>query len=377
MASVAERAFDSVFPTADELWENGGAKVAGDVPYFMDLDIDGEPETYATKNLYVKDGLRRRKIGSSILLGYTMSDGIDRLVKVRTLDDNYRSDAEMLTTTSTAWTTTIGGYVGRRDERIARETGIQTVSIGAEGSTNARLHEPGVMRTVSLAKAAQSEQAILEDVSRRFDLPTRHYGLGDSRGAMIKPAHSLYAPLYGNEVLFTDIKAPCVPDKLGPEDMPRVALWMAIEALGAAAVTATLLKERDFGLLVGTFDTHPRSLPVSLAGIMPALMSGEAGRLAEQAPRDMAGHLVLYGHDILSSVERWHEIYEPKPNMAIKNVSRGSHAHLLSRIGLQVDRIKRAESSLRTDGAIDADYVIRGHKSDYEKQAGLRLVVNQ
>lgn len=376
MGNVAERAFDTIFPSADELWQNGGATILDGAPYFLDLEIDSKPETYSTKNLYIKDGLRRRKIGSSVLLGYTMSDGIDRLVKVRTLDDAYRSDADMIVTTTTAWTTTVGGYVGRRDERIARETGLQTVSIGAEGSTNMHALGQDVLRTISLAKAAQSEQAILADVSERFDLPTRHYGLGDSRGAMIKPAHSLYAGAYGNEVVFTDIKAPCVPDKLGPEDMPRVALWMAVEALGAAAVTASLVKERDFGLLVGTFDAHPRSVPASLAGIMPALMSGEAGRLAQAAPNDMPGHLVLYGHDILSSVDRWHEIYGPKLDMTIKNVARGSHAHLLSRIGLQVDRIKRAESSMTSSGSMDTSYVVRGHKPDYEKQADLRLVVN-
>src|SRR5690606_12307257 len=99
-------------------------------------------------------------------------------------DDRYRSEADMLVTTSTAWTTTVGGYAGRRDDRIAREAGLQTVTIGAEGSTNERMLGPATLATISLAKSAQSEQAILEDISRRFGLPVRHYGMGDSRGAM-------------------------------------------------------------------------------------------------------------------------------------------------------------------------------------------------
>ena len=106
MVNVAERAFDTVFPSAEELWEKGGATIIDDVPYFMDLDIDGDPTEYARKNIYSKEGLRRKKIGSSVLLAYTMNDGIDRLVNVRMLDDDYRSSADMLVTTSTAWTTT-------------------------------------------------------------------------------------------------------------------------------------------------------------------------------------------------------------------------------------------------------------------------------
>lgn len=376
MVHIAERAFNTVFPTADELWERNNATVIDNVPYF-DIEVDGSPETLATKNLYIKDRLKRRKIGSSVLMGYTMSDGVDRLVHVHTLDDQYRSEADMIVTTSTAWTTTVGGYAGRRDNRIARESGVQTVTIGAEGSVNMRSLDSAALGKISLAKAAQSEQAILSDVSERFDLPRRHYGMGDSRGAMIKPAHALYAPMYGNEMLFADIKAPCVPDKLGLEDLPTVGLWLGIEAIGASAVASSLLVERDLGLLLGTFDTHPRSLRTSIQGIMPALMSGESGRLVERVPNDMQGHVVLYGLDVLSSVKRWHEIYAPKFDVVLKNVPRGSHAHLVSRLDLQIDRIKRAEESLSALGVIDTRYVTSGHKMDYKNQVPEGLVVNR
>jgi hypothetical protein len=146
-------------------------------------------------------------------------------------------------------------------------------------------------------------------------------------------------------------------------------LWFAVEAIGATAVGAALLAERDLGLLLGTFDAHPRSLPVSVAGIMPALMSGEAGRLASLAPDDMRGHVVLYGLDVLSRVKRWHEIYAHKFDMVTKTVPRGSHAHLLSRMGLQIDRVARAESSARLDESLDLAYIARGHKPDYEQAA--------
>lgn len=372
--SIVERAFNSVFPTAEELWELGGATYEDDIPFF-DLEIDGQPVEYATRDLHVKDRFKRKRIGRSTLLGYHLSDGTDRLVSVRTLDDEHRSDADFITTTSTAWTTTVGGYAGRRDERIARNIGVQTVTIGAEGSTNERLLKPGVLGAISLAKAAQSEQLILADVSERFDLSNRHYAIGDSRGAMIKPGHSLYAPMYGNEVLFTDIKAPCVPDRLQLEDLPKVALWATVEAMGAIGVASSLAKDHDLGLLAGTFDFHPRAVPTALAGVMPALMSGEAGRLAELAPDDMQGHVVLYGHDILSSVHRWHEIYSSKPGMKLKDVPRGSHAHLLNRIQLQLDRVTRAEEFVRLGFQLDHQSVAGPVNKANQKQADLRLVV--
>ena len=374
--NIVEAAYHSAFPTAEELWERNDATYVDGLPVF-DIDIDGQPKEYDTRPLYRKDRFRRRKIGSSVLLGYRTTDGMDRLVSVHTLDDGYRSDADMLATTSTAWTTTVAGYTGRRDRRINLEAGIQTVTIGAEGSTNESFLDSDILANISLAKTAQSEQAILAHVSKKFDLPTHHYALGDSRGAMIKPGHAMYAPRYGNDIIFTDIKAPCVPEKLGHEDLPKVAMWLAMEALGATGVGISLAKDRDLGLLLGTFDAHPRALLTAFGGIMPALMSGEAGRLAEFAPNDMHGHVVLYGHDILSSADRWNEIYAAKPDMTMKNVPRGSHAHLLGRISLQIDRIIRAEELLSSGLPFDDRYVIRGHKPGYEKQAELRLVVNQ
>jgi len=373
---IIDRAYNTVFPTPQQLWERNDVSYDGDIPVF-DIDVDGAPKEYGVRPLYRKDRFKRTKVGSAVLLGYTTSDGTERLVSVRTLDDAYRSDADMLATTSTAWTTTVHGYVGRRDRRIALETGIQTVSIGAEGSTNEQFMGSEQRRLVSLAKTAQSEQAILADVSRCFGLPTNHYGLGDSRGAMIKPGHAVYAPMYGNEMLFTDIKAPCVPEKLGPKDTPKIVAWLGVEALGGASVGISLAKENDLGLLLGTFDADLRALPTSFGAIMPALMSGEAGRLVELAPDDMHGHVVLYGHDILSPADRWNELYASKPDMALKNVPRGSHAHLLGKISLQIDRIRRAEQLLSAGLPLDDIYIIRGDANENEKQAGLRLVAGQ
>lgn len=373
--NIVEAAYNSAFPTADELWTRGRATVTDGIPDFG-IEVVGDPDVIDEKELYRRKDWRSQKVGSAMLLRYDTSDGIDRLVSIRRLDDQFRSDADFITTTSTAWTTTVNGYAGRRDRRIALETGIQTVSIGAEGSTNQQYLSRDIREAISLAKSAQSEQAILARVSKDFDLPTLHYGLGDSRGAMLKPGHAIYAPMYGNEVLFTDIKAPCVPDKLEAHDLPKVALWLGVEALGAAGVSLSLAKDSDLGLVFGTFDASPKSVQAAALGIMPALMSGEAGRLAELAPDGMLGHVVLYGHDILSSADRWHEIYEPKPGMYLKDIAHGSHAHLIGKISLQIARIRRAEELLATNQAFDDGYVIRGIRSEIKNQADLQLVVN-
>jgi hypothetical protein len=374
--NIVEAAYQAAFPSVDELWQRGGADVKDGIPYFPLEDVK-KPEVLSEKDLYQRKGWTSKKIGSALLLRYDTSDGIDRLVSIRRLDDQYRSEADLTVASSTAWTTTVNGYAGRRDRRIAQETGLQTITIGAEGSTNQRYLDSDVRAAISLAKTAQSEQAILADASTRFDLSRNQYGIGDSRGAMIKPGHTLYAPMYGNNVLFTDIKAPCVPDKLEPKDLPKVVAWLGMEAVGAASVGVSLARDTDLALLLGTFDADPRALHTALFGTMQALMSGEAGKLAELAPDDMHGHVVLYGHDILSSAERWNDIYAPKPDMFIKNVPRGSHAHLLGKISLQIDRIRRAEELVATNQSFDDRYVIRGVRAATKKQADLQLVVNQ
>jgi len=373
---LVDAAYNTTFPSVEELWERGGADVVDGIPDF-NVEVVGDPKILDETELYRWEGLKRRKIGAVTLLRYDTSDGIDRLVSMRRLYDQYRSEADFITTTSTAWTTTVNGYAGRRDRRIALEAGIQTVSIGAEGSTNQQHLTRSMREGISLARSAQSEQAILARLSKDFDLSTQHYGLGDSRGGMLKPGHSIYAPMYGNTMLFTDIKAPCVPDKLNVKDLPKVALWLATEALGTLSVTASLARDSDLGVLLNTFDANPQAMKVALLGIIPELMSGERGRLAEAAPDDMNGHTVLYGHDILSPADRWLEIYSHKPDMFMKDVPEGRHAHLVTKIGLQIARIMRAEELLATNQAFDDGYVIRGIRSRTKKQADLQLVVNQ
>lgn len=380
MKQLAHQTFNQLFPSPEELWERGGAEIIDDVPYF-DLGLARPPYEVSSEPLTIKDRWRRRKIGEKTLLHYRLNDDIDRLVSVRTLD-NPRAD--FLVTTSTAWTTTVEGYVGSRDDRIAKELGVQAVSVGAEFSAHDVPYGIDLLtdrrtiarsRSISLAKTAQSEQFIIADVARRFDLPHVQYGLGDSRGAMVKPGQTLYADMYDQSIMYTDIKAPCIPKQLEVQDLPKVAIWAGVETLGAAAVIGSLLKDKDVSLLKRTFDANPQALATCVTGIMPALMSGEAGRLVELAPNDMRGHVVLYGHDIVSLPHVWREIYKDKPSVALKDVPRGSHAHLLKRNDLQVDRVGRASEEWQRHGgrteSIDWHYVAKN-----KKQADLQLVAN-
>lgn len=375
--SIVETAFNTVYPTADELWERGGAVLEDGMPYFPNLGVEGEP-TERSYPLYAKRGMLRKKIGTTLLLSYMMTDGIDRLARLNVLDDKYRSDVDLLAVSGTAWTTRPHkGYAKRRDDRTARELGIETMTIGAEGSTNERMLTAEQRGTISLAKSAQSEEMILAHALHKYGLSNRHYARSDSRDGMIEPARVAHAPRYGIEKVFSDMRAICAPDRIEASDIPTVGLWLGVEAMGATAVATTLLLERDLGLVLGTFETHPRSLVTSFDGIMQALMSGEAGRLAAAAPETMRARIALYGYDVLSPDERWRDIYRSKPDVTLRSTPRGSHAHLLTRTDLQFQRLERAVESLSESDQLDIDYVIDGHKPEYEKQAPLRLVVNQ
>ena len=367
-----EAVYDTVLPPVEERWERGGAILRDGRPFFPKLEVAGKPIKISERPLRH----RLRKVGSSMLLSYTMSDGIDRLVRHNRLDDTYRSDIELTATAGSAWTTTPHrGYAARRDNRTALEHGIDTVTIGAEGSTHAITLSAEQLDGISLAKSAQSEMMIHADVIARYGVSNRQYARSDSRDGMIEPGRWMYAEDYGIEKVFSDIRAPCAPDRIEAGDVPTVGVWLGVEAFGGAAVTAALIAEGNVGVLRGTFDLHPRALKASFEGIMPALMTGEAGRLAEMTHDDMAAHIVLYGRDILSPDERWREIYAPKHNVTLRSAPRGSHANLLTRTGLQHNRLGRAVLSLQNDAELDIDYVINGHRDGYQKQAGLRLVV--
>lgn len=357
------KVFDTIIAPADELWERGHAEMREveidpghieDVPFF-DLEIKSD-EVDSSEPLVTRSG---RAIGRETVRRIVTSDGIDRRVRTITVDDKYRADSDFVVTDGTAWTTTINGYAKDRAERIAAMAGVDVIQIGAEYSASALPYGLDVFRlgrticnarSISLAKTAQSEQLIVAHLTEGMGLSRNQYAIGDSRGSMKTPGQYPYAAMYGNEIVHMDTKAPCVPEKIELRDVPRFVQWLGTEAVAGTVVIGSMAVKRKVATLSGTTSINPNFIASSLVGIMPALASGEAGRMTRWVPTDAHGHIVVYDKDILSLGEEWDKQWEHHPNIHLKHVPRKTHAHLLERRAhdLQVGRIKRFSEQYET-----------------------------
>ena len=362
-------AFDELMPSPDELWARGGASIESieiepghceAVPFF-DLEIIDNKQL-SIDNLEIKDGRQHRKIGQQVLSQIKLSDGIERLTRVITIDDKYRSDGNFTVTDGTAWTTTINGYTHDRARRIAKASGAGVIQIGAEhsgsviplGFDGLRLGRTLLQaRSISLAKAAQAEQLIISQLTDDYGLGPDQYAIGDSRASMKTPGQFPYAEIYGNRIIHIDTKAPCVPERLGPHDAGRVIRWLGVEAVGGSGVIMQLACEGKLGTLVGTISGNPNYLASSIIGTVPALASGEAGRMVSWVPRTAHGQVVVYGHDGLSLGSRWQELWQDHPDIHVKSLPRKIHTHLLESKAhdQQIGRIKRFSQELDSHGA--------------------------
>lgn len=360
MTNPLQRAFDAFLPPAEELWERGGAELRDieiepgrteTVPFF-DLEITNEKEISIEPFEAKRSRHHRVRVGRQVVKRFVLSDGVDRVARVIELDDKYRTGADVTVTDGTAWTTTIDGYAHDRARRIAQDAHLDVIQVGSEHSGTLLPYGLDVFRlgrtvcdarAISLAKSAQAEQLIVNKLTVDHGLASSQYAIGDSRGSMKTPGQYPYADYYGHEIVHMDTKAPCVPERLGVRDMPRVIRWFGREALGGAGVIAQLVAEGKATSLRGTTSLNPNFVASSVVGIMPALASGEAGRMADWVPRDAYGHVVVYGKDGLSPGDVWRDKWQQHPGIYIKVVPNKVHAHLLEGKAhdLQVGRIRR------------------------------------
>lgn len=373
MKNKLSPAFDKILPSAEELWQRGGAEIVSteiepghiEVVPFFDLEIIDQKQL-SVSDLQTRDGRRSRKIGKQIVSQFVLSDGIDRLSRAIIVDDKYRSQSDFIVTDGTAWTTTIDGYAHHRAERIASDVGVDTIQVGSEhsgskipfGLDGLRLGMTILQaRSTSLAKAAQAEQLIIGQLASDYDLPASQYVIGDSRASMRAPGQFPYARLYDNQIIHLDTKAPCVPERLGPSDVARVARWLGVEAVGGSAVIAQLVSEGKLATLLGTVSANPNFIASSIVGSAPALASGEAGRMVSWTPRDTHGQVVVYGMDGLSLGDKWQQLWAQHSNIYVKSLPRKIHSHLLESKAhdMQVGRISRfSQEILRTDGNLQS-----------------------
>ncbi len=339
--------FEKVLPSNEVLERRAGA-VWRDVevddgryeeaPFFDGLDVD---------EIRVVDE-RATKFGREVVLVVRTNDSIWRDIRLDLPDE---TDVDLVVTDGAAWTTDNDGYVRPRAHRVVERTGTPVIRIGAEHSGNQ--HLPYVDRLLSLpetfltaqktslAKTAQSEELIIDQLTKNYELPRRQYVIGDSRAAMKALRQHIYAKAYGLELAYMDIKAPCVPDKLEVKDIPRFLTWMGTEVgLGSLALLS-MIRQGHGGSIVSTLSGEPNFVLGSIVGAMPALAAGaEANQLL---PRDARGHVVLYGHDGMSWPEVWKQRFEGHPHILTKHVRGGIHASLLNPAShmLQIGRIER------------------------------------
>jgi len=338
-----ERVYGAIVPNPEERWERGGANMErieidegryADVPFF-DLEI-AKVEDEKSGAIIGSGG---KTVGEYNTFSIKTSDGIDRTARLYVPDDAHMKTDTIIGHADTAWITTITGHNDYAMSKFVEETGLPFVIVGAEHGTNQLpmpyelLRVPATFersKTISLAKSAQSSQLITSHIRDRYGLSNKIIKTGESRGAMLTPGHFPYAELYGNEIVYGDVTAPCVPKKLLSEraDWMRLARWPGSEAMGTLAVGLLLAKKKALKRQMGTVTLNPNFMTSNFVGIGPALFSGEAGRFTEWTPLSAAMYISTFKNDTVSRPGVWRELYEDHDNVYIREHRRGTHMTL-------------------------------------------------
>lgn len=351
---------DFVLPPPKKLWVRGGADMEWQqqedgrgehIPIFP-LSIESIEPLGSAEPL--TDDLDRT-IGHRFSYRVKTSDGIERETSVYIPVDIAHNKPDFTVLLDTAWFTTLDGHNDNVATTILRETDLPIISIGAEHSavSSSSFNPVALGKTVlqsvkiSQAKSAQSSQLIaaaLAEIHEVHKISTSFIKVGESRGAMISPAQTVYAPRYDNNIPYLDITAPCIPRRLFEEegDMLRLGQFPVSEVLGAVAVGVETARKKITKRFLGTVSLNAHFGISNIIGVGPALASGEAGEFQKWMRRDTAIHIVTFGNDSVSRPEVWKEDYEGFPNVAIITLH-GTHVTLAHPETLRhlVDRINK------------------------------------
>lgn len=342
MERSIKQVYEVVAPDPETLWERGGAEMRKveidegryeDVPFF-DLEITSmKPRDF---DLAIDN--TGKVVGDYESFSVITSDGIDRTARLYIPRDKYARDDEILHA-DTAWMTTITGHNDYAASTFVGSTGRPMVVVGAEHGTNrssclnefTRVPETFQRsKTISLAKSAQTSQLITSALRDRYGLSNQIVKTGESRGAMLTPGHYPYAEYYGNEIVYADVTAPCVPEKLLSHraDWLRLARWPGSELIGTIAVGLSLTKKKALQRQMGTVTLNPNFLVSNLTGVGPALFSGEAGHFTQWLPHEAPLYVSTFKNDTVSRPEVWRELYAEHENVYIREHRSGTHMTL-------------------------------------------------
>ncbi|MEO5499207.1 MAG: hypothetical protein ABIR46_01775 [Candidatus Saccharimonadales bacterium] len=228
---------------------------------------------------------------------------------------------------TTAWTTSLRGH----NERLVRNmmrAGNYIFFVGHEGSYIPQ-ESTKPCSPISLANSAAavlnfSYHMANELRKKNHDIdPVQRLGLGESRGAMIAEGLDALAGDFGQEMIFIDEIAPCLPEKLNSlHDFYKLGEQIAKEPLEMYRLLGKLTLSR-LRYYPKTIDIHLDCLrhQVMIGG---ALFSGETGALARHVPDTTLKHISLFNNDFASDHLVWQNIYHDHPLTRIVTLP-GSH----------------------------------------------------
>lgn len=394
MKHPAEYLQQKIAPSHEELWERGGADVRKieidegryeEVPFF-DLEVTSFERSKRNNGSGTATNNKGEVVGSYESFSVTTSDGIDRTARLYRPNDHYAQGDEVIHA-DTAWMTTITGHNDYAASTFVGAIGRPMIFVGAEHGTNKTTHiqefgrVPATFersKTISLAKSAQSSQLITSYIRDKRELSNQLVKTGESRGAMLTPGHEPYANLYGNEILYRDTTAPCIPERMfnDERDILRLLQWPSAEALGMLGLGLALIKTRALKRQVGTVTLNPNFMVSNFVGVGPALFSGEAGVFASWLPHDAPHYISTFKNDMVSLPDVWRRLYAAHDNVYIREHRGGTHMTLANDevLASKARRINealalRAIKAVPTHDDWQAIFTARDKPSRTEKQA--------
>ncbi len=313
----AEATFDKLFPTAEELWERGGAEyqdvelepghVASDVPFF-DVALREETVPSVAERPFITR--RRGKIGRIVTHNLVLADGVDRSAWVYLVNG---SRDDFTHTAGAAWFTHAGphSYNSDRMSALTATTMNNGIIVGAQHSGKKLptllewMRLPATARqayTRSLARSAQEKQLIINTLANYHGLAKKQYKRADSMDDMETSGEYVYADMYGMPIVQHDTHARCGFEDLELGDMGRFVDWVKAEFSQLPSIGFDLLREHRLRRVIGTVSLNPNFLTSSIVGAMPALASDEANRMVDWMRPSAYGHQTIMTGDGMSSV---------------------------------------------------------------------------
>lgn len=214
-----------------------------------------------------------------------------------------------------AWLTHDQGLNEDRAIRAAK-LGIDTTFISPQQNFDRRGH---------FGRSVCNIIRIADYMHNRHDRDPDHLWVdGISRGAMHALGVAAKAPFIDDkEVIYGDYTVPCFPEGFDPtRDLPQLPSLLMNEF--GAATSFVKLPLNALLTYPRTIAVHPRMLFQHLKEV-PALLSGDTGKAANNMPTDTFGHVTNYLGDIMGQGRRWEPIFAKYPNLTIENFVGGGH----------------------------------------------------